>query len=405
MQKSDKIYVSIPLRNITSTVLVLLLVFSFIKVVFATAPNPGHNFTEVGGGAVQGALAKDTNSTRYLSNTGSSNNPAWAQVNLTNGVSGSLPVTNGGTGWGAVQANTVVIGNGTNAIATTSAGVNGYVLALVAGVPTWVATTTLTNISGTLPLTSGGTNASLSASTGGIVYSGASAFAVLAGTATAGQVLRSGASAAPTWSTATYPATVGTAGQVLMSDGTNWVSSATSTYPIVTVVTRPVMATGAVTTGTAFGTSLITAHAGLFNVPNSITVNQLTYNVTIGGTSPSYTAKVCVYNEANTVKLIDVTSGAMVASGVNSVTVSPAVTLVPGNYYILVGLATQSGTSPTINFSVFTSTAATWINTSATPSGKKIYEGTLAKASGVCDATMATITGTISKTPVIRLDN
>jgi hypothetical protein len=43
-------------------------------------------------------LAKDTNATRYLSNTGASNNPAWAQVDLTNGVTGTLGTTNGGTG-------------------------------------------------------------------------------------------------------------------------------------------------------------------------------------------------------------------------------------------------------------------------------------------------------------------
>lgn len=43
------------------------------------------------------ALAKDTNATRYLSNTGTSNNPAWAQVNLTNGVTGILPQSNGGS--------------------------------------------------------------------------------------------------------------------------------------------------------------------------------------------------------------------------------------------------------------------------------------------------------------------
>src|SRR5262249_9778974 len=42
------------------------------------------------------ALAKSTSSTRYLSNTGSSNNPAWAQVDLTNGVTGTLPYANGG---------------------------------------------------------------------------------------------------------------------------------------------------------------------------------------------------------------------------------------------------------------------------------------------------------------------
>lgn len=43
-------------------------------------------------------LAKDTNSSRYLSNTGASNSPLWAQINLTDGVTGILPITNGGTG-------------------------------------------------------------------------------------------------------------------------------------------------------------------------------------------------------------------------------------------------------------------------------------------------------------------
>lgn len=44
------------------------------------------------------ALAKSTSATRYLSNTGTSNNPAWAQIDLTNGVTGVLPVANGGSG-------------------------------------------------------------------------------------------------------------------------------------------------------------------------------------------------------------------------------------------------------------------------------------------------------------------
>lgn len=93
----------------------------------ATAPNPGHNFTESSGGVVQGdiiygsatdvfsALAKSTSATRYLSNTGTSNNPAWAQVDVTNGVTGALPVANGGTGLNASVSDAVLVGDSTSA--------------------------------------------------------------------------------------------------------------------------------------------------------------------------------------------------------------------------------------------------------------------------------------------------
>ena len=77
----------------------------------------------------------------------------------------------------------------------------------------------------------GGTGASLTASNGGIVYSTASAMAVLSGTATANKMLLSGSTAAPTWSTSTIPTSAGaTANKVLLSDGTNYVLS-TPTFP------------------------------------------------------------------------------------------------------------------------------------------------------------------------------
>jgi hypothetical protein len=59
-------------------------------------------------------LPKDTNATRYLSNTGTDNNPAWAQVNVANGVTGTLAVGSGGTGATTLTANGVLVGNGTS---------------------------------------------------------------------------------------------------------------------------------------------------------------------------------------------------------------------------------------------------------------------------------------------------
>lgn len=57
-------------------------------------------------------LAKNTSASRYLSNTGTSNNPAWAQIDLTNGVTGRLPFSN------VTQAGALtVLGNATGSTA------------------------------------------------------------------------------------------------------------------------------------------------------------------------------------------------------------------------------------------------------------------------------------------------
>lgn len=89
-----------------------------------------------------------------------------ALVDLANDVTGVLGVGNGGTGQSAIAANALVLGNGTGPVATTSPGLNGQVLSLVNGVPTWVATTTLATISGTLSVDKGGTGISATPSFG-----------------------------------------------------------------------------------------------------------------------------------------------------------------------------------------------------------------------------------------------
>jgi len=51
-------------------------------------------------------------------------------------------VPQGGTGWPSIQSGTVIYGNGTNRVSTTTAGTAGQVLMLSNGIPTWASTTT-----------------------------------------------------------------------------------------------------------------------------------------------------------------------------------------------------------------------------------------------------------------------
>lgn len=143
-----------------------------------------------------------------------------------------------------------------------------------------------TGVTGILALANGGTNANLVASNGGVIYSTASAFAVLAGTATAGQILRSGASAAPSWSTATYPATAGTANTRLKSDGTNFVNTV-STWPDATTINQ-ILYSSAANTVTGLATAntgaLVTSSTG---VP-SITVGAANRVLRSDGTTVSF---------------------------------------------------------------------------------------------------------------------
>jgi hypothetical protein len=71
-------------------------------------------------------LPKNTTATRYLANTGTSNNPAWAQIDLTNGVTGDLPFAN--LAQGSALSVLGVTGNATADVASIAAGTDNQVL-------------------------------------------------------------------------------------------------------------------------------------------------------------------------------------------------------------------------------------------------------------------------------------
>jgi hypothetical protein len=112
---------------------------------------------------------------------------------------------------------------------------------------------------GQLSLTRGGTNASLTASNGGIFYSTSTAGAILAGTATANQVLLSGTSAAPSWSTATYPATT-TINQLLFSSAANTIAGITTANDGVLITSNTGVPSWLANSGTAG--FVLTANSG-----------------------------------------------------------------------------------------------------------------------------------------------
>lgn len=142
-----------------------------------------------------------------------------------------------------------------------------------------------------LGLSSGGTNANLTANNGGIVWSNATQLQILAGTATAGQMMLSGATATPSWSATTYPSTnaintllyassanvmsaLATANNGVLITSSGGVPSISSTLP--TAVQGNITSTGTISSGTFQGTVVGATYGGTG-------VNNGSSNITLGG--------------------------------------------------------------------------------------------------------------------------
>jgi hypothetical protein len=193
------------------------------------ADNGIYSLTTVGTGATNWVLTRTTDfdtsanmnaGSFIIVNNGTINaNSAWIQTSTITTV-GTDPVN-----WSQFGTLGVQSVSGTSGFITSTGGMNP----VIDIDPTYVGQATITTLgtvttgswaASVIPLAFGGSNADLTASNGGIVWSNATQFQILSGTGTPRQMLQSGSSGTPAWSTATWPATT-VQYSLLYSSGTN----------------------------------------------------------------------------------------------------------------------------------------------------------------------------------------
>ncbi len=200
-------------------------------------------------------LAKNASATRYLSNTGASNGPAWAQVDLSTGVTGRLPFAN------LTQAAALsVFGNFSNVVADMApiVGAADQVLRVTAGGVSLVFgainLAAAAAVGGTLGATNGGTDQG-AVTQGDLLYSAAAnAWTRLAKDATGLKVLTNqGASNGPQWNYERYTAggAANSAYTFVIGDQWSWIPHTEAATP--RVWTIPTNASVAYPIGTMIG--------------------------------------------------------------------------------------------------------------------------------------------------------
>jgi trimeric autotransporter adhesin len=236
------------------------------QILFSSAANTISGITTLNNGVL---TTSATGVPQFLANSGTAgfvltantgSPPSWQAVT----ADGAIGTIDGDSGSMTPTAGVVTISGGTTGLTTS-------------------ASASTMNLTGTLNLAHGGTNASLTANNGGIFYSTASAGAILAGTATANQVLMSGASTTPAWSTATYPPTT-TINQLLYSSAANVVGGITAANSAVLVSTSTGVPqfSGTMTNGQLIiGSTTATPTAATLTAGTGVTITNGAGSITI----------------------------------------------------------------------------------------------------------------------------
>jgi hypothetical protein len=218
--------------------------------------------------------------------------PSWGKIGLTTHVNGTLPIANGGTNLTTYTTGDILYASATNTLAKLPdvATGNSLISGGVGVAPSWGKVGLTTHVNGTLPTANGGTNLTTYA-TGEILYASATNTLSKLSAGTNGQVLTLSAGI-PAWSTSSgmvYPG----AG-IPNSTGTAWGTSysTTGSGTVVALATSPSLttpslgvasATSVAATGAVSG-SVVSATNGLVVNNNSVSAN---YSIPSGSSAMS----------------------------------------------------------------------------------------------------------------------